>query len=213
MAKQMPHDTEQEQARRLGRARCAFVLLLLVAMAAGAARLLFPGAQPLPPGISPAQAGGEGRSAAGPTAAPTPPSAADPHATPTPSPPSGALPPSGPAGAGEAGCPLRLGGFCHTVEALPSAAYQSWRGYSQLSCDQAAEQVLLALRDDGWTLEEHGYLDLYQEAWGCIVSRPGQGEVLMVTVAPLHKYEPSGQGNPMTVGVIRLTASGIEDKL
>jgi hypothetical protein len=199
-------DTDQDQAKRLRKARCAFVLVLLVALVVGVSVLLSQSKTPLRPSAT-----GMGQQSMPtpdgdrPLPLPLPP---EPPAATVPTP----LAPPTPGSASTA-CPVRLDGFCYAVVSLPGEYTQAWRGYSTLSCGDAAEQALLALRDDGWTLQEHGYIDLFGDAWSCIVSRPESGEVLMVTVMPLHKYEPAGQDNPMTVSVVCLVTEGIEELL
>ena len=107
-------------------------------------------------------------------------------------------------------CPVALFDYCYQVDYQDSDEYSLWRGMSDVSCGNAAEAVLLSLRDQGWSLDEYGYMDLFGNAWGCIVSNRESGQVLVVTIMPNHKYEQPGEGNPMITSVMYFNAENVE---
>jgi len=109
-------------------------------------------------------------------------------------------------------CPVSLSGLCYQVDFTEQQFAQVWIGYSDKSCSEAAEILLLALRDDGWTLEEHGFVDLFGDAWSCVVSRNDSSQVLIITVMPKHKYDPLGPENPMIIRISYMTSDSFLDQ-
>jgi hypothetical protein len=109
-------------------------------------------------------------------------------------------------------CPVSLSGLCYQVDFTEQQFAQVWTGYSEKSCSEAAEILLLALRDDGWTLEEHGFVDLFGDAWSCVVSRNDSSQVLIITVMPKHKYDPLGSENPMIIRISYMSSDSFLDQ-
>jgi hypothetical protein len=79
-------------------------------------------------------------------------------------------------------CPIRLPEPCGTPLYQKGACTESWKAVSSSGCAGSARAMLNELRDNGATLIESGYLDLFGRQWGC-VAQTAAGEVLTVTVA------------------------------
>jgi len=95
--------------------------------------------------------------------------------------------------------PLDLSAFCQNVGYQQRGSNRCWQAQSDLSCDAAATLILRQLRSAGWQLESAGYLDLFGAAWGCLVSRPENGEVLMISLLQAQQYAPASLENPLIV--------------
>jgi hypothetical protein len=109
-------------------------------------------------------------------------------------------------------CPVSLTEFCFAVQCQSGSPFIVWLGYSDQSLPRVAESILLLLDNDGWTLLENGYLDIFNDAWGCLVSRQveaGAGEVLEVIIMPTFKYEAISQTNPLVVRIIQMTTDSV----
>ncbi|MCL2150783.1 MAG: hypothetical protein FWH50_00975 [Coriobacteriia bacterium] len=108
-------------------------------------------------------------------------------------------------------CPLPLADFCYAVDYRESGNRPTWQAFCLLPCEDAAETLLLALRETHvWRLEEQGYLDLFGDAWGCVVSQ-ADGQVLVITARLKAKYSPLGSDNPMVIRLVYLSGEQIGD--
>ena len=110
-------------------------------------------------------------------------------------------------------CPLPLDDYCFDVQFGQTAYSLVWQGFTDLALDSAAWKVLSFLNNDGWRLEDYGYLDLFSDAWGCVVSRQtgdASGEVLTITIMPLEKYSSVGPANPVTINVVYLSTAFVK---
>ena len=80
---------------------------------------------------------------------------------------------------------------------------ESWQALSNLTCQQAAEEILITFRDSGYLLNRAGYIDLFGEAWSCTVYKD-DGEVLIVTLIPEKKSLPRGPDNQLVIRVVHI---------
>ncbi|MDR2957225.1 MAG: hypothetical protein LBU61_03455 [Coriobacteriales bacterium] len=212
-----PFDSDQELQRHNRPKTLVCLILILVALVAGVYTLLSPGLTPQQPlsEDAPATSANYGAYDRWPWSTNWPDQKTSPngsaHAAETPSIPdipdiATTTAPAPVPSQQNNQCPIPLAGFCHEVSYNPDQNNSIWQGSSELSCADAAEQVLVLLQNDEWVLEEYGYLDLFGNAWGCVVSKKENGEALVITVMPKHKYEPISSDNPMLTNVLYLTS-------
>ncbi|MCL2631557.1 MAG: hypothetical protein FWD45_00465 [Coriobacteriia bacterium] len=112
-------------------------------------------------------------------------------------------------------CPIFLGDYCYQVRFGQTEYSQVWEGYSELSLEQSAESVLNDLYAEGWKLESSGFIDLFGDAWSCLVSRQsasGEYHVLIITIMPRQKYEAISADNPMVIYVVLMSTEFVEDR-
>jgi len=117
------------------------------------------------------------------------------------------------------------GGDCPLdIPSLPSGQYryqkqvgcEVWRTVSGEGCDRIAEEFLLECRRRGFSLHRATGLDLYGEAWGCLVSRltkSTKAEVLLVSLIPEVPGIARSEQNKLVVNVIRLTSANTLSEL
>jgi hypothetical protein len=109
-------------------------------------------------------------------------------------------------------CPVPLAEFCTEVLFEQAASFGVWWGLAQLDIEDAAGWLLEILAGTGWSLHEYGYMDLFSDVWGCVVSRNDQ-EVLVITVMARDKNAQVTQSNPMIIRIAHLTVEELSNVL
>jgi len=113
-------------------------------------------------------------------------------------------------------CPLPLDTVCYSIDYSQDEYLESWQGSSDLSVAEAAESMLITLRDAGWKLEEYGYLGLLNNDWGCLVSRQTAdttGEVLMITITREPEDATTEVSSSTIIRIVRISTDSIERQL
>jgi hypothetical protein len=79
---------------------------------------------------------------------------------------------------------------------------ETWKAVSDGSCRDVARDLLLRLRDSGMELVEAGYLDLFGEAWGCVLEDNGEASLTIVLI-PEEPFRQRGASNLLRMTMIR----------
>ncbi|MDR1013578.1 MAG: hypothetical protein LBL86_01175 [Coriobacteriales bacterium] len=83
---------------------------------------------------------------------------------------------------------------------------ETWRAVSDGSCREVARELLLRLRESGMELVEADYLDLFGEAWGCVLRDHGEAS-LSITLVPERLLRERDGSNPLRMTLVRTAAS------
>jgi hypothetical protein len=102
-------------------------------------------------------------------------------------------------------CPISLGSLWRNVRHEDSGSIERWTAEADSSCQDAARELLLSLRDAGFELARAGYMDMAGEAWGCSVAYGGS-EALVITLMPADMRAARSSGNPLRITVARICA-------
>jgi hypothetical protein len=79
---------------------------------------------------------------------------------------------------------------------------ETWEAVSDGSCRDVARDLLLRLRGSGMELVEAGYLDLFGEAWGCVLEDNGEASLAIVLI-PEEPFRQRGASNLLRMTMIR----------
>ena len=100
-------------------------------------------------------------------------------------------------------CPVRLPADCLRIEHSTGSYTERWRAKSDMPCRDAAYELLLDLRSDGFSLNKAGFLDLSDESWGCTVTS-AVGDVFVVSMIPESLGAVRNDNNRLTITVVRI---------
>ncbi|MCL1847619.1 MAG: hypothetical protein FWF91_06625 [Coriobacteriia bacterium] len=107
-------------------------------------------------------------------------------------------------------CPVRLPAGCTGLVHSQGSTSESWSAYSVLECREVAQELLLALRDDGFELVKAGFLDISGYAWGCTVKAPDNSS-FVITLIPQRIGMPSGEDNRLSITIVHIVPPDLED--
>jgi hypothetical protein len=110
----------------------------------------------------------------------------------------------------DASCPVSLSSDYRGLSYSRGAAIERWQGTSDLSCPDAARDLLLTLQGEGFELVKAGYLDLSGEAWGCTV-KTEDGESLVVSLVPEVLGSARDEQNRLVLTVVRIGTPDIPE--
>ena len=106
-------------------------------------------------------------------------------------------------------CPVRLTSDCSEVKYRQGFTTESWSAYSVLECRAATKELLLGLREDGFELVQYGFLDLSNDAWGCVVKSQDDTSYV-ISLIPEKIGMPSSPTNKLVITVVHIQAPEIE---
>jgi hypothetical protein len=79
---------------------------------------------------------------------------------------------------------------------------ETWRAASDEPCRDLARELLLRLRESGMELVKADYLDLFGEAWGCVLKEQGEAS-LSITLVPEGLLRGRDGSNPLRMTLTR----------
>ncbi|MDR0350915.1 MAG: hypothetical protein LBH64_05115 [Coriobacteriales bacterium] len=82
------------------------------------------------------------------------------------------------------------------------AQSEAWRAVSDAPCGELARELLLGFRASGMRLVKADYLDLFGEAWGCVLEEEGRAS-LVCSLIPERVLRERDDSNLLQVTLVR----------